>query len=193
LTAGYFDSKDNDDAFFKYEGNLVRLHNFGKGFIGEFKATGQFSPTDQLPWIEQYQTGGMSSVRGYTEGVLMGRNGYTVSAELITPLPILPKRIGGPKIGYIYPRDIIKGAVFVDHGGIFRDTEGMQGVKSSEFLVSTGAGLRINVTDEILARLYLGFGLNNTQSETDKDTCRFHFELTTRPDLTRLIKPKEEL
>ena len=187
-TVGYFDSDGNNDVFFKYEGNGVRLHDFGHGIIGEFRVAGQWSPTDKLPWIEQYQTGGMSSIRGYSEGVLIGRSGYSTNAELITPIPFLPKRIGGEKIGYIHPREMVKFAVFVDHGGIFSDTSG--GLPSSQFLVGTGAGLRINMSDEIMARLYWGFGLVNTAYELKDKSCRFHFELATRPDLTRLIRDK---
>ncbi len=185
---GYFDSDGLNRAFFKYEGMGTRLHDFGHGIIGEFRVAGQWSPTDKLPWIEQYQTGGMSSIRGYSEGVLIGRSGYSTNAELITPIPFLPKRIGGEKIGYIHPREMVKFAVFVDHGGIFSDTSG--GLPSSQFLVGTGAGLRINMSDEIMARLYWGFGLVNTAYELKDKSCRFHFELATRPDLTRLIRDK---
>ncbi len=192
-TVGYFDSQGINRVFFKYEGNGVRLHDFGHGIIGEFRVAGQWSPTDQLPWIEQYQTGGMSSIRGYSEGVLIGRSGYNTTAEIITPIPFLPKKLGTEKLGYINPRDIVKFAVFVDHGAIFSDTSGS--LPDNQFLVSTGAGLRINMTNEIMARLYWGFGLVNTAYESDRKTGRFHFELTTRPDLTRLVrdKNKEEL
>ena len=93
-------------------------------------------------------------------------------------------------MGYINPRDIIKFAVFVDHGGIFSDTSGT--LPDNQFLVSTGAGLRINMSDEIMARLYWGFGLVNTTYEADHKTGRFHFEVTTRPDLTRLVRDRNK-
>lgn len=189
-TVGYYDSDNKDGVYFKYEGNGVRLHDFGHGIIGEFRVAGQWSPTDKLPWIEQYQSGGMSSIRGYSEGVLIGRSGYNTTAEIITPIPLLPKKLGSEKRGYISPREIIKFAAFVDHGGIFSDTSGS--LPSSEFLLSTGAGLRINVSNEIMARLYWGFGLINSRYEADHKTGRFHFELTTKPDLTRLVRDKNK-
>lgn len=189
-TVGYFDSDGLNRVYFKYEGNGIRLHDFGHGIIGEFKVAGQWSPTDKLPWIEQYQTGGLSSIRGYSEGTLIGRSGYTANAEIITKIPFLPKKLGTEKIGYINPQEIVKAAVFVDHGAIFSDTNGS--LPSSQFLVSTGAGLRINMTNEIMARLYWGFGLINTVYEADHKTGRFHFELTTRPDLTRLVRDKNK-
>ncbi len=189
-SVGYFDSQGIDRVFFKYEGNGTRLHDFGHGIIGEFRIGGQWSPTDKLPWIEQYQTGGMSSIRGYSEGVLIGRSGYNMTAELITPIPFLPKKLGGEKIGYINPRDIVKFAVFVDHGAIFSDTNGS--LPSSQFLVSAGPGLRINLSNELMARLYWGFGFVNTAYEADHKMGRFHFELATRPDLTRLIHEKNK-
>lgn len=187
---GHFDTQGAHKFFFKYEGTGARLHDFGHGIIGEFRAGGQWSPTKQLPWVEQYQTGGMSTIRGYSEGALIGRSGYNVNAEIITPIPFLPKRLGTEKLGYISPRDIVKFAVFVDHGAIFADDT--PGLPSTQFLVSTGAGLRINVTNEILARLYWGFGLVNTKYEAEHKTCRFHFELATRPDLTRLVRDKHK-
>lgn len=189
-TVGYFDSDGLNDVFFKYEGNGVRLHDFGHGIIGEFRVAGQWSPTDKLPWIEQYQTGGMSSIRGYSEGVLIGRTGYNTTAEIITPIPFLPKKLGTEKIGYIKPREVVKFAAFVDHGGIFSDTSGT--LPDNQFLVGTGAGLRINMTNELMARLYWGFGLVNTSYEADHKTGRFHFEVTTRPDLTRLVRDKNK-
>ncbi len=189
-TVGYFDEEFAKNAFFKYEGNAVRLHDFGHGIIGEFRVAGQFSPTKELPWIEQYQTGGLASIRGYSEGVLIGRSGYNATAEIITPIPILPKKIGGKKIGYINPRDMIKFAAFLDQGAIFSDMSG--GLPSNQFLISTGAGLRINVTNELMARMYWGFPFVNTIYEADRRMGRFHFELSTRPDLTRIVRMRNK-
>ena len=41
--------------------------------------------------MDLFQTGGLATVRGYSEGLLMGKNGYYASAELMFPL--LPRTI----------------------------------------------------------------------------------------------------
>lgn len=180
-----FKALGGDEDFFKYEGNITRLHDFGKGIIGQFRVSGQYSPDNGLPWMEQFQIGGLSTVRGYSEGLLLGKSGYFASAEIITPLPFLPKAIGSDRLGYIYPREMIKGAVFMDNGMIFPYKAG-EAIDSGEFLMSWGLGLRVNLARDLAARLYWGFGLKN-RYETDNHFGRFHFELTCAPDVGRLV------
>ena len=180
-----FEALGGDEDFFKYEGNIMRLHDFGHGIIGQFRVAGQYSPQDRLPWMEQFQIGGMSTVRGYSEGLLLGKSGYLASAEIITPLPFLPKAIGSDRLGYIYPREMIKGAVFMDHGMVF-PYKGGQAVDSGEFLMSWGLGLRVNLKKDVAARFYWGFGLNN-KYDVDQKLGRFHFDITCAPDIGRVV------
>ena len=119
-----------------------------------------------LTWLEQFQIGGLSTVRGYSEGLLLGKSGYFASAEIITPLPFLPKAIGSDRLGYIYPREMVKGAVFMDNGMIFPYKYG-DAIDSGDFLMSWGLGLRVNLSTDVAARFYWGFGLNN-RYETDQ-------------------------
>ena len=51
----------------------------------------QFSPQDNIPYIDQFQAGGLATVRGYSEGLLIGRSGYVISGELM--FPIAPQQI----------------------------------------------------------------------------------------------------
>lgn len=180
-----FKALGGDEDFFKYEGNITRLHDFGHGIIGQFRVSGQYSPNDRLPWLEQFQIGGLSTVRGYSEGLLLGKSGYFASAEIITPLPFLPKAIGSDRLGYIYPREMVKGAVFMDNGMIFPYKYG-DAIDSGDFLMSWGLGLRVNLSTDVAARFYWGFGLNN-RYETDQKMGRFHFELTCSPDIGRVV------
>ena len=184
------DALSGDTDFFKYEGNVTRLHDFGKGIVGQFRVSGQFSPNDDLPWMEQFQIGGLSTVRGYSEGLLLGKSGYFASAEIITPLPILPKRVGSDKLGYIYPREIIKGAVFMDNGMIFPYKADGSSIDGGEFLMSWGLGLRINLSRDLAARLYWGYGLKNRYDQ-DYKLGRFHFDITCAPDIGRLVADRK--
>ncbi len=80
-----------ESRYFKYSGGVTRLHDFGHGIIGQFRGNYQYIPTDVVPYIDQFQSGGIASVRGFSEGVLVGKTGYFVSAEVL--FPILPSSI----------------------------------------------------------------------------------------------------
>ena len=173
----------------KYEGNLTRLHDFGHGILGEFRIAGQYSPDKNLPWMEQFQLGGISTVRGYSEALLLGKSGYFASAEILTPLPFLPRKIGSERLGYIRPRDMIKGAVFMDNGMVFPYKYG-EAVDSGDFLMSWGVGLRMQLSQNLGARFYWGFGLNN-RYEYDQQAGRFHFEITCTPDIGTILSQRK--
>lgn len=185
-----FKALSGDTDFLKYEGNITRLHDFGKGIIGQFRVSGQYSPDNNLPWMEQFQIGGLSTVRGYSEGLLLGKSGYFASAEIITPLPFLPKRLGSDKLGYVYPREMIKGAVFMDNGMIFPYKADGSSIDSGELLMSWGLGLRVNLKEDLAARFYWGYGLKN-RYDMDYKLGRFHFELTCAPDIGRLVADRK--
>ena len=184
-----FKALGGDEDFFKYEGNITRLHDFGKGIIGQFRVSGQYSPNDRLPWLEQFQIGGLSTVRGYSEGLLLGKSGYFASAEILAPIPLLPKRIGSDKLGYIYPREMVKAAVFMDNGMVF-PYKGGAAIDGGELLMSWGWGLRFNLKKDLAARFYWGYGLNN-RYEADQKMGRFHFEITCAPDIGRLVADRK--
>lgn len=184
-----FKAFSGDDEFLKYEGNLTRLHDFGHGIIGEFRIAGQYSPDKSLPWMEQFQLGGISTVRGYSEALLLGKSGYFASAEILTPLPFLPRKIGSERLGYIRPRDMIKGAVFMDHGMVFPYKYG-EAIDSGDFLMSWGVGLRMQLSQNLGARFYWGFGLNN-RYEYDQQAGRFHFEITCTPDIGTILSQRK--
>lgn len=82
---------DKGSKYFKYEGGLIRLHDFSHGIVGQFRVNYQAINHDVVPYVDQYQAGGIASVRGFSEGVLIGKSGYLLSGELL--FPILPKTI----------------------------------------------------------------------------------------------------
>lgn len=159
--------------FFKYNGSLTRIHSFGHGLLGIFRAACQLTD-DRLPPVEQFQIGGSSTVRGYSEGLLIGDNGYFFSGELRFPLPFLPK-----KIGKLTVRDRIRGLVFVDHGGTFVDDGDTTSPHHTDFLTSVGLGLRGSITKYISGRADWGFAIG--RREDPQPTARFHFGLQANP------------
>lgn len=156
-------------SFFKYEGNIYRVQKITKNVTGLFRASMLLSPNDDLPSLEQYQLGGVSSVRGYSEGLLMGNNGYFLSAQVFFPLFILPEKIRKFPV-----KKIIRGVVFCDHGAAFPYRPETTSTKM-DYLTSVGLGLRISIYEHITATVDWGFGLG--RRETEQPTARFHFGL----------------
>ena len=180
---------DSESSYFKYSGGLLRLHDFSHGFIGQLRGSYQIIPNNKhIPYIDLFQTGGLATVRGYSEGLLMGKNGYYVSGELMFPL--LPRTINTKKGPRNFIGNYIKGAIFADTGGVF--PVHAEDYYESYFLTSIGMGLRVQLPGDLSARLYWGYPLINNKYEHHRHMGRFHFELTVEPDLDRLLARREK-
>lgn len=180
---------DDDSNYIKYSGSMLRLHDFSHGVIGQVRANYQVIPNNRyIPYLDQFMTGGLATVRGYSEGTLMGKNGYLTSAELI--FPFLPREITSPRSGEKIPfiGKYVKGAVFADHAGVF--PQAGTGYDGSYFLASVGMGLRVQLPGDLSARLYWGYPLVNNAYEYDRKYGRFHFELTLEPNIDKLLKER---
>lgn len=187
--------KDNSN-YLKLEGGLVRLHDFGHGIVGQFRANYQWIPQDVIPYIDQYQGGGLSSVRGYSEGLLIGKTGYFVSTELL--FPFMPSKIKTKKKEVPFLGKYVKGVVFVDHAGVLPfkgEGPGKDLSYANDFLLSAGLGLRVTLPGDLTARLYWGFPMIRNSHEYKHPSSRFHFEMMLTPDFDALVKmrhPKEK-
>lgn len=181
-----FDSA-RDNHYFKYSGSIVRLHDFSHGIIGHLRSNYQIVPGDKrIPYLDQMQTGGLATVRGYSEGMMIGKNGYFVSGELMFPL--LPREITSPRTGEKIPflGKIVKGAIFADTAGIFPAAcEDIY--DGSYFAASVGMGLRVQLPADLSARLYWGYPLISNHWEPDRKMGRFHFEMTLSPNIDMLL------
>jgi len=154
----------------KYNLLLTRQQSLGKDFVFVFRGNAQLSDRKLLPSSEQFQIGGMSSVRGYPEGLLIGDRGYLLNGELYFPLSFTEKEIFGASL-----RDKLKGVIFVDHGGAFPFKGHGESINNNDYLTSTGFGLMINLLKYLTGRLILGVPIANR--EKVKDSFRFHFYL----------------
>ena len=178
---------DSDSSYVKINGSAVRLHDFSHGVIGQLRGNYQVIPNNRhIPYLDQFQVGGLATVRGYSEGIMIGKNGYYLSGELMFPL--LPREITSPRSGEKVPflGKYVKGAIFADHAGIFPAVG--EGYDGSHFLMSLGMGLRVQLPGDLSARLYWGFPLVNNRYETDRKYGRFHFELTLEPNIDALLR-----
>ena len=180
-------NSERDNNYFKYSGSLVRLHDFSHGFIGQLRGNYQIVPGDKrIPYLDQMQTGGLATVRGYSEGLMIGKNGYFVSGELMFPL--LPREITSPRSGEKIPfiGRYVKGAVFADTAGIFPAAR-EDALGGSYFAASLGMGLRVQLPGDLSARLYWGYPLIRNFNEPYSKMGRFHFELTLAPNIDALL------
>ncbi|MCQ2957893.1 MAG: BamA/TamA family outer membrane protein [Candidatus Gastranaerophilales bacterium] len=194
-TAPIFDSEAN---YVKIDGGVTRLHDFGHGVIGQFRGNYQVIPADVVPSIDQFQLGGMYTVRGYSEGLIIGRSGYMLSGELM--VPILPRTILSKDKTKRVPflGKYVKGIVFIDHGMVFPykgSGEEAEGLDSSDVMLSVGLGLKILLPGDVTAKLAWGFPCIQNKYETGSKWGRFHFDINLSPDfdmLLKLRKPKNE-
>ena len=171
--------RHESEHFTKFNADAYYIHYLPWGIIGTIKAGGQYSP-DNIAYVEQYQIGGISSVRGYSESLLMAPSAYYTSLEMLFPIPFLPETINVPfskNNDTFRLRDAVKFAAFLDHGGIFYH-EGK--AHRENFLLSDGVGLRIAINKYLSARAYVGFPLMNKGTYHESDTS-FHFDLIAVP------------
>ncbi len=182
---------DSQSSYFKIAGGALRLHDFSHGIIGQLRGSYQVIPNSKhIPYLDQFQVGGLATVRGYSEGVTIGKNGYFISGELIFPIgPRVITRKDGRPLKFI--GHYLKGAVFADTAGIF-PYAGEDYYNGSYFLASIGMGLRVQLPGDLSARLYWGYPLINNAYEQHRHMGRFHFELTLEPDLGALLAKRNK-
>ena len=184
-----FDKRSN---YLKLDGGILRLHDFGHGFVGTLRGNYQVIPKKLVPYMDQFIAGGVATVRGYSEGLLIGRSGYLLSAEMMFPMgprAIKSKKDKEKMIPFI--GSYLKGFVFFDHAGVFpyKGTgNGSEGYNKDDFLASLGFGLKINLPGSASLRLSWGFPLITNRHEEDCYQGRFHFELSLQPDFDALVK-----
>ena len=182
---------DKEISYLKLDGGLLRLHDFGHGVIGTLRSSYQVIPNKHIvPYADQFIAGGATTVRGYSEGLLIGRSGYIVSAELM--FPIAPRTIKNKDKTKEYPflGSILKGFVFADHGAVFpyKGTGlGAEHYTSDDFLISLGAGIKFTLPKDINIKLSWGFPLMRNNHEENSKCGRFHFEMSISPDFDALL------
>lgn len=102
--------------------------------------------------IEQFGLGGVSSVRGYRQDLLVTDNGLFASAEVRIPILRLPKANTRLQI-----------APFVDVGTGWNLSDSPDPDRNT--LVSVGLGLRLQAGDRLSARFDWGIPLVSTPGE----------------------------
>lgn len=169
VTRGFFVNGDRDN-FWTLKGTMLRFQQLPAGMSLLLKGMYQLSDTHLLPSSDQFQLGGMATVRGYEEGLLVGDRGYLASAELEYPFDFNGAAfLGRPA------RDQVRGLFFVDHGGAFPFKGNGEGYGAEDFLTSVGAGLRLELGKGLSGRLVVGLPVGHRKDRVNE--ARVHFTL----------------
>jgi len=154
-----------EDSFTYYRANASRVDRLTDRLQLLTKAGLQYSFTQVIPSGEQFQVGGLYSVRGFSEGLLSGRNGYFGSVELRAALNSPPQNspTGLPPL--------VQGLVFFEHGAALPYRPG-QSITKDDYLTSAGVGLMMDFGSRISARLTFAYPLDKNPNEMNQRSPR---------------------
>lgn len=159
-----------ESAFTALRANAAWLERFTPRTQLLLRGGAQYSGNDLLPASEQFQLGGSASVRGYSEGLLSGRSGYLVSAELRYALQDPEQYLTLSPDAPLYT-----GFVFLDHGGAFPYRPApLHDVTGDDFLTGAGLGLLVDWKSKVSARLAVAWPLRDNPGEAVVREPRLH-------------------
>jgi hemolysin activation/secretion protein len=159
--------RDNETSFFKINADFSYYKQLQNDWLALLRLGGQWSDTKLLPSTEQFQIGGIYTVRGYTEGLLIGYKGYYSSIELSHPLPKTLTTIFGNNARYL---------LFLDHGAAIAFKGNGEGSDRDDFLTSVGVGLDFQLSKVVSAHITAGKPLIHREDENDSGRVNFNLQ-----------------
>ena len=150
---------DPDGQYFIWRGQLQWARSLAPSTVWVVRGNLQLADR-QLPPVEQFQLGGINSVRGYRESLLLADNGASFSTEI--RIPLFDDRDGAGRIQI---------APFADLGAGWNNG-GLSVGRPNNALASTGLGLIWQQGDRLEARFTWGIPLieGNSTSDTLQDS-----------------------
>lgn len=162
-------------GFVYWRGLASRLDRLGERTQLISRIGAQYAQNRLLPSGEQFQVGGAYSVRGYSEGLLLGRNGYSLSAEIrygMGALDYLQSGADSPRLQWL---------AFIDHGGAFPYRAGnLQGIQRDDFLTGVGVGAVLEWRKMSLRTVLAAPLRRNHPSELHPSDVRFNVFFNVR-------------
>ena len=158
-----------DQSYTKFNGELSKIVALEANVIALLRFSAQLSDSDLLPSSEQFQVGGVSTVRGYPSGLLSGDEGYFASAEVSFPLVDVVSQLS--ENSYI---NKWRGIMFVDHGAAFPFKGNNIGTHRSDYISSVGLGINMNISKALSARLVLAAPVEDRDDGQDKPMLHFY-------------------
>lgn len=162
----------NTKSFVRFNGEYSRIKVLRNNWVLLYRARLQLSPADLLPSSEQFQIGGMSTVRGYPEGLLIGDRGYFGSVELTFPLD----EADALDLSANPFTQRLRGVMFFDHGGAFPFKGNNEPIDNDDFLTSIGGGITLNLDKRTQARVVFGMPLDNRDDDEDGPMLHFYVQ-----------------
>lgn len=148
----------NGHSFSRFNLSAVRQQVIDEDEMLIWRLSGQLTHDHELPSSEEFSLGGMSSVKGFVEGLASGEMGYYAGLEYNFPLTFSEK---------------IKGLVFVDHGGVYNRYN--NGAHGTDHLTSAGFGITLNYAPDFFGKIVAGFPIDSSR-EHDKGRIHFLFQ-----------------
>ena len=136
-----------DSRFFAWRGQAQWLRQISPNSDINllFRSDIQLSTTELVP-LEQFSLGGINTVRGYRQDVLLGDNGVLLSAELRIPVYRWSAR-----------QNSVSLIPFIDFGKVWSQNEPIN--REEDTLLSVGLGVQLAVSDRLRARVDWGIPL----------------------------------
>lgn len=134
----------------------------GKKGVFLLRASGQLNLKEQqnLPSTEQFNLGGFSTVRGFSEGAINGDSGYFVSGE------------------YHFPVGKVEGVLFLDHGGAFSYNGEITPNTRDNYLTGAGLGIISNIGKNTSLQVFWGVPIDFIVEKGNKaNGSHWHFYL----------------
>lgn len=161
-----------DQGFLYYRGSATRFDRLSERLQLLTRGGLQFSDTRFLPASELFQIGGAYTVRGFSEGLLSGRNGYFVSAELRIGRTLEEYQLAEPGA------PVLHGIVFIDHGGALPYRPGnLKESTHDDYLTSVGFGVLFDFSERVTGRIVIGQPLRGNPAELHDKRPRAHVSL----------------
>lgn len=163
-----------DSQFVSFLGQAQFIRRLGDSDARlSLRGSGQWT-ADRLLSLERFSVGGANTVRGYREDLLVGDRGWNLSLELQIPLLETPFTLPGTgrETGQLTL------VPFVDAGS----ASNVDGPETGT-LVSVGAGLVWDLTEDLEAALFVGRGLKNRPDPADDSIQDIGIHFSLQADL----------
>ncbi len=162
-----------DSRFVAWRGQAQWVRLLGRNTLLVLRGDVQLADRPLVPF-EQIGIGGLDSVRGYRQDALLTDNGIFASAEVRIPV-----------VRFSRPNNFLQVTPFVDFGNGWNDSgrSDFEVDLDSNTLLSVGLGLRLELEDNLTARLNWGIPLISVSSQ-DKDSLQengLYFSIIVNP------------
>lgn len=154
------------DTFFSWIGQVQRVQRLSPDNLLLLQGSVQLTPSS-LPGSEKFFAGGGLSVRGYDQNQRFGDNGVRFSLE---DQIVITRDDSGQPFFQIAP--------FIDGAYLWNDSESTE-VTDNNFLLGTGMGFLLNITEDFNARADFAYPLVDIEelATDDPPGLRFYFNI----------------